>query len=1278
MGKMDVMNCRLDMTTRAKKEIGNWVTDEFALFNMQESFEIHIEKLPAKQDAMTFSFYFGPQENPKLATLFNERVAVLECVYKNEGFLATSFRVRGRKEPVRTNRRLGVRLKFAVNRRTGSPMPIELYTSLRELPIAQERSEYVEKRIASWEGYLRIEEKNADVADVTAQFFNPVINESFSMLTITCNGLQGKDWNAIAGFSAKLSGTNNDIGQVVDTSRGKRTVKIELNRKSQALARRGGLLLKESGEMTFSNFAELSQIRRLRKGFKDLQDGFAANANLEKVLFEERPVVQITNKKLELDFHHPLNEYQQAAVTGAMSANDLYVIQGPPGTGKTTVISELCHQLMKAGQRTLVASQSNLAVDNALGRLLADPGIRILRYGRTESIEEEGKRFIEENVALHWRDETLTAVNEQREQRLDTEKKLKQELQRLHQEKVRLEAELERVEQQILVKQEAREQHTEKKKMLETLQKDYVELKSHLSNLQLQEKQLSELAQQIEVEMEQLETECVAATIRPEEHEKIVVTEHALETERKKLRYFQTVEAIGYAELEIRKRADETARQNASYNTYPRFLEQLSSIQKLQELEELFKSYQLEPSLSATLEINALRRLRVEIINGTYPYELLEWREVAERLDKGILHAETLLQKNGYDVAKVSSKKNDLYKTPEEMHEMLDKIGRFFILPATKSRLALPPGAEKTAFLHRLAENLAYLKGKTAEVAFHSKTIKSASDREAAGRFSSLKREIKEEMETEMRQAQTEATAARLAMESQQHELRRLQEESDLLAELVEEDTDQAVVEMTITELEQISNEFQKRLLAAEKVKDALAVCKKQAAANTIELESLRESIKIGLEQESTANEEIEVLESELAELWAIVQSEPEKRQAKIKERISAGLDRELVIEKEINQLPIAQALQDEWSDMLASASDFDLDEIRKLYVKHANVIGTTCVASARKDFVEEYPSFDVVIIDEVSKATPPELLLPMLKGKKIILVGDHHQLPPLVGRETMEEFIEEIEDPNEKEVLRGMLKESLFERLFRSLPKQNKMMLGIQYRMHEKIMETIAPFYTEGNYRLQCGLPDSDAARDHGLTTPNFSRNDHLLWFDMPNEPAYFEAKVKGGTSLYNEAELTMINELLRDLDQAVEDAKQNGIMEIDRKKSVGVISFYGEQVKRIDRMIEQEILPKHLHCRTGSVDKFQGMEMDIIILSFVRNHDQPSGTIGFAEDYRRLNVALSRARELLIVVGSSDMFLNRPKKVATREMYGQLVERVKAQGGFKELELVNAERNG
>ena len=306
---------------------------------------------------------------------------------------------------------------------------------------------------------------------------------------------------------------------------------------------------------------------------------------------------------------------------------------------------------------------------------------------------------------------------------------------------------------------------------------------------------------------------------------------------------------------------------------------------------------------------------------------------------------------------------------------------------------------------------------------------------------------------------------------------------------------------------------------------------------------------------------------------------------------------------------------------------------------------------------MEEYPTFDVVIIDEVSKATPPELLLPMLKGKKIILVGDHHQLPPLMGQATLEELLEESDSLDEKKELEKLLKESLFERLFRTLPKQNKTMLGIQYRMHESIMETITPFYKEGNYSLQCGLTDSDAVRDHLIESRYVQRNDHLLWFDMPNESKYFEEKVKGGTSRFNQAELNMTRKILVDLDTATEKAKTTGTMKQEYQKSVGVISFYGEQVKRIDRLIQQELMPQHLNCRTGSVDKFQGMEMDIIILSFVRNHQEKGGDIGFARDYRRLNVALSRARELLIIVGSSEMFTVRTKHPSSQEMYGRLL---------------------
>ncbi|EMF47653.1 DNA helicase [Planococcus halocryophilus Or1] len=289
-------------------------------------------------------------------------------------------------------------------------------------------------------------------------------------------------------------------------------------------------------------------------------------------------------------------------------------------------------------------------------------------------------------------------------------------------------------------------------------------------------------------------------------------------------------------------------------------------------------------------------------------------------------------------------------------------------------------------------------------------------------------------------------------------------------------------------------------------------------------------------------------------------------------------------------------------------------------------------------------------------------------------MVGDHHQLPPLLGNDTLEETLQEMiaEDNGfeEKKELEKLLEESLFERLYRNLPAANKTMLAIQYRMHEDIMETISPFYRLENDQLQCGIVDSDRERDHLLESPIVKRDNHLMWLDLPNEPAYFEERMSGGKSLYNAAELQEIRTLLVELNDATAEAKRAGRIASDEQKSIGVISFYGEQVKRLQRMLDQELRLPHLTVRTGTVDRFQGSERDIIILSMVRNNQNKHGDIGFAKDYRRLNVALSRAKELLVLVGSSDMFTKQAKQAETRKMYKHVVEVVKKKNGLKALE--------
>lgn len=218
--------------------------------------------------------------------------------------------------------------------------------------------------------------------------------------------------------------------------------------------------------------------------------------------------------------------------------------------------------------------------------------------------------------------------------------------------------------------------------------------------------------------------------------------------------------------------------------------------------------------------------------------------------------------------------------------------------------------------------------------------------------------------------------------------------------------------------------------------------------------------------------------------------------------------------------------------------------------------------------------------------------------------------------------------------------------------------------------METITQFYeeeSETGYGLSCGLENSNRERDHNLDGQYIKRGQHIMWFDIPHEEEFFETKEKGMTSPYNGAELKIISELLIDLNTSVEIAKQEGRILENTMKSVGIISFYGEQVRRLRHLVDDMKL-EHLKFRVGTVDRFQGMESEIIIASFVRNHIKKEEDIGFANDYRRLNVALSRAKELLIVTGSLNMFTVKAKRSSSRKMYKRVSDTVRLKNGLRD----------
>lgn len=1257
----ETVKCELTMTTSARNGIEKIARDDHAFFAMQKTFSVHIEKRPENQQgSQAFSFFFDPEENPKLNDKLDGRVPVLECIVKNDGFLATGFHVRGKREPVATNRRLRATVKFKLGKSSGIPMPIDFATLLRELPIAEERSEYVKKRIGGWEGYLRIMEKNADVEDIHARVKSVTLSENFQQASIRIDGLPGKVWRTVIGFSAKFSGGSYDLGNVVNADKKTNRIDIELKSKAIQIARKTGFQGKDFESIVLSNFAELSQVRRLRRGFKDLQDGLAANANLEKILFEERPVVKITNRREPLEFETSLNEFQQEAVDGAMNASDLYVIQGPPGTGKTTVISEICNQAVKAGLRTLVASQANLAVDNALGRLLHNQDIRILRYGRTESIEEEGRKFIEENVAEHWRTQTLEAMETQLAQHSQLEETLSSEQEAYNQKnKILLDRKMELLDQQQLwnkdkerllsVQREIKEGMRQKQELQLAVEKNKAEVKTSEGKLSETISEISRLENLVNgfsiVDLSELKRE------RSDLKERIVL----LKTSRSLSEMVAQVN-------ELQTAIDDTSARIVTYRTA---LDKLKNIGKLNDLKDLLDDVNFVPSPELDFKMTELIRQidRIQEVGGEESFSA--WSDTIVRVDKAITTVTKILEEHQFHNRIRIPKGFRNRHTLVSIHETVSRVGRYLVQPNVKKILSTTSFSVES---YDCLENLT----KAVGLLHERKNFISAFLLEAQS-TTSLFEDIKKSVNDDISKNLSFLTTKQKDMQSssdqlngQLSEVQHLREESsspEALAEVISEsEASLAAISQTIEDTLEAEKSLKVKELQLENVREQKEMIQSAIQANSI--------------LESEQSEQLNTLEGMLAERQALEETLKQSLLndpaplVKENDRIQVEVVRQLeLVTKQLLDVPAIQSVQKMWHQLLTEASPYDLDEIRKLYVKHANVIGTTCVASARKEFAEEYPVFDLVIIDEVSKATPPELLLPMLKGKKIVLVGDHHQLPPLVGQETMEEFLEEMPDDEQKKDMERLLKESLFERLFRTLPKQNKTMLGIQYRMHERIMKSITPFYNENGYELICGLPDSDAARAHHIETELIGQGDHLLWIDHPNTPDFYEAKPKGGTSRYNDSELNTIRNIVQDLDQATEKAIAQGKLPLDTKKHVGVISFYGEQVKRIDQLIQEELQTDRLTFRTGSVDKFQGMEMDIIIVSFVRNHGEASGEIGFAKDYRRLNVALSRAKELLMIVGSSDMFRNRPKSKTTRDMYQHLYDEISRQGGIRSL---------
>ena len=277
---------------------------------------------------------------------------------------------------------------------------------------------------------------------------------------------------------------------------------------------------------------------------------------------------------------------------------------------------------------------------------------------------------------------------------------------------------------------------------------------------------------------------------------------------------------------------------------------------------------------------------------------------------------------------------------------------------------------------------------------------------------------------------------------------------------------------------------------------------------------------------------------------------------------------------------------------------------------------------------VLEGMKFNTLFIDEAAQALEAACWIPIRKVSRVIFAGDHQQLPPTVKSIA---------------ALKAGLGKTLMERIVENKPEVVTL-LQVQYRMNDQIMQFSSKEFYDGK------LQTAPEIKYRGI----LDYDNPMSWYntdDLPDEIESKEEFVGESFGRINKAEAELT---LQHLELYYGRIGKQRIL--DERIDVGIISPYRAQVQLLRRMIKKrEFFKPYRHLiSVNTVDGFQGQERDVIILSLVRSNDE--GQIGFLRDLRRMNVAITRARMKLIILGSVDTLTKHPFYKRLYEYIGKL----------------------
>lgn len=281
-----------------------------------------------------------------------------------------------------------------------------------------------------------------------------------------------------------------------------------------------------------------------------------------------------------------------------------------------------------------------------------------------------------------------------------------------------------------------------------------------------------------------------------------------------------------------------------------------------------------------------------------------------------------------------------------------------------------------------------------------------------------------------------------------------------------------------------------------------------------------------------------------------------------------------------------------------------------------ARVIACTLVGSVNRVLTNH--TFTTLFIDEAAQALEAACWIAIGKADRVILAGDHHQLPPTIKC---------------IEAARGGLDRTLMQKVAANKP-ETVSLLKIQYRMHEDIMRFSSHWFYQDELKA---APEVSQRGILAYDTP-------VVWFDTA-DCDFEEDRLSESMSRINKQEAVL---LVEQLQTYIEKITKERVL--DESIDFGLISPYKSQVQYIRGLIKRNAFFKPFRklITVHTVDGFQGQERDVIMISLVRANDQ--GNIGFLNDLRRMNVAITRARMKLIILGDASTLT---KHAFYRELY-------------------------